>query len=153
MQQTLGMTGAKYGVCMRWNENAKLLEPIARWPAGGDYPIEPQTLEEGVIGLAAKSRRSILVEDVKDQNKSIFVETVGEIWPEKYKKVNPDTRCEIAVPLLDEGQLVGVLNIEHPEQQALTQDDRFFWRPSPFLLSSRSTRLSSTKGSNVASVI
>lgn len=127
LQQTLDMTGATYGVCMWWNENLKLLEPIARWPARGDYPIEPQTLEEGVIGLAAKSRRSILVEDVEDQNKSVFVETVGEVWPARiYKIVNPDARCEIAVPLLDEGQLVGVLNIEHPRPRALTQDNLVF---------------------------
>ena len=127
LQQTLDMTGAKYGVCMKWNEHAKRLEPIARWPAGGDYPIDPQTLEEGVIGLAAKSRRSILVEDVKDKKRSMFVETVGEIWPEKiYKKVNSDTGCEIAVPLLDKGELVGVLNIEHPKPRSLTQDDLVF---------------------------
>ena len=129
LQQTLDMTGAKYGVCMRWNEHAQVLEPVARWPAREDYPIEPQTIEEGIVGLAAKSRKSILVEDVEDHNKSMFVETVGDFCPAKiYKKVNPDTRCEIAVPLLDEGRLLGVLNIEHPEPHGLTQDDRVLWQ-------------------------
>ncbi len=125
MQQTLDMTGAKYGVCMLWDELTKVLRSIARWPVRGDYPIESQVLGEGIIGLAAKSRKSILVEDVEDRNKSMFVETVGDFFPAKiYKKVNTDTRCEIAVPLLDEGRLLGVLNIEHPKPGAFTQDDR-----------------------------
>ena len=103
----------------------RTLEPIARWPPREDYPIEPQVLGEGIVGLAAKSKKSILVEDVEDQNKSIFVETIGDFFPANiYKKVNPDTRCEIAVPLLDEGSLLGVLNIEHPNPRAFTQDDR-----------------------------
>ena len=125
LQQTLAQTGATYGVCMRWNQRTEVLESIARWPPRGDYPIEAHMIEEGVIGLAAKSRKSILVDDVADQNESIFVETLGEIFPAKvYKKVNPDTRCEIAVPLVDEGGLLGVLNIEHPAPHGLTQDHR-----------------------------
>ncbi len=125
LQQTLALTGAKYGVCMRWNEVTQVLEPIARWPVREDYPIESRVLGEGIIGLAAKSKKSILVEDVEDQNKSIFIETIGDFFPAKiYKKVTPDTRCEIAVPLLDEGRLLGVLNIEHPNPGAFTQDDR-----------------------------
>ena len=125
LQQTLDLTGAKYGVCMRWNERSEILEPIARWPAREDYPIGPQTMEDGIVGLAAKSRKFILVDDVEDHSKSIVVETVGRIWPAKiYKKVNPDTRCEIAVPLMDGDVLLGVLNIEHPEARGLTQEQR-----------------------------
>jgi GAF domain-containing protein len=125
LQLMLKLTGAKYGVCMRYDEHSQLLEPIARWPPREDYPIEPQALGEGIVGLAAKSKKSILVEDVDDQNKSMFIETVGDFFPAKiYKKVNLDARCEIAVPLLDEGRLLGVLNVEHPAPRALTQDER-----------------------------
>ena len=127
LQQTLALTGAKYGVCMLWNDLTKALHSIARWPARDGYPIEPQTIGEGILGLAAKSGKSILVEDFNDQNKSMFVEGVGELWPAKiYKQVHADTRCAIAVPLVDEGRLLGVLSIEHPEPRALTQDDRVF---------------------------
>jgi GAF domain-containing protein len=125
LQRTLDLTGAEYGVYMRWNEVTKVLEPVARWPVREGYPLEPLALGEGIIGLAAESRESILVEDVQDRDASMFVETVGEIRPATiYRKVNPDTRCEIAVPLLDEDRLLGVLNIEHPEPHGLTQDDR-----------------------------
>ncbi len=126
LHQTVNMTGAKYGVCMRWNEDREVLEPVARWPVREDHPIPAQTMEEGIIGLAAKSRSSILVEDVLDHSKSIFIETIGDVRPAKvYKSINSDTRCEIAVPLVDDGhQLLGVLNLEHPEPRALTQDDR-----------------------------
>jgi GAF domain-containing protein len=125
LQQTLALTGAKYGVCMRWNEHTELLEVVARWPVREDYPTEPQRMGEGIIGLAAKSMKSILVDDFEDQNKSMFVETVGDFFPAKIqKRVNADTGCEIAVPLLDEGGLLGVLNVEHPKPRGLTQDDR-----------------------------
>jgi GAF domain-containing protein len=125
LQQTLALTGASNGVCMQYQEHNGTLEAIARWPVPEGCPIEPQTIGQGIIGLAAKSGKSILVEDVEDDRKSMFVETVGEIFPaQSYKKVNPDTRCEIAVPLLDQGRLLGVLNIEHRLPGALTQDHR-----------------------------
>jgi len=127
LQQTLKHTHAQYGLCMRWNEHTQLLEPIARWPVREGYPIAPQSMEEGIVGLAAKSRKSILVEDLDDESASVFVETVGDFLPAKiYKKVNSDARCEIAVPLLDEGRLLGVLNIEHSESGFLTHDHRVF---------------------------
>ena len=125
LRHTLEMTGAKHGVCMLWNEHSHGLEPIARWPANEDYSIETQTIGEGIFGLTARSKESILLEDVMDRGKSMFVENIGEIWPaEIHQQIHPDTRCLIAVPLLDEGRLAGVLGIEHPEPRGLTQDDR-----------------------------
>jgi GAF domain-containing protein len=125
LQQTLTLTGAKYGACMRWDEHAERLEPIARWPDKQDYSIAPQKIDEGIVGLAAKSRTPILVEDVSDQQRSILVERVGKVLPAAiYKRVNPDTRSEIAVPLLDGDQLLGVINIEHPEIRGLNPDHR-----------------------------
>jgi GAF domain-containing protein len=142
LEQTLLLTGAKYGVCIRWNPLDKLLEPIAGWP---ERPaIKPFPLGEGIVGLAAKSRGSILVDDVQDKNKRIFVEDVGEITPaEIYKKVHPDTRCEIAVPLVDGDELLGVLNIEHPDPCAFTQDDRFLLKTLavPAIIAFRTVKL------------
>ncbi len=129
LQQTLNLTGATHGVCMRYDEHTGTLQAIARWPPRDDYPGERLRLGEGIIGLAATSRKSILVEDVKDTTKSIFVETIGDFFPAKfYKEVNPDTRSEIAVPLYDEDKLLGVLNVESPEPKAFTQDDRVLWQ-------------------------
>ena len=78
LQQTLKLTGAKYGTCMRWDEHAERLELIARWPERKDYPTLLQTIDEGIVGLAAKSRRSVLVDDVTDENRFLFVETLGK---------------------------------------------------------------------------
>jgi GAF domain-containing protein len=123
LEQTLVLTGAKYGICLRWNERDRFLERIAGIPS--ELSIKPFPLGEGIAGLAARSRKSILVEDVEDLKKTIFVEDIGEITPAAvYKKVHPDTRCEIAVPLVDGGELLGVLNIEHPQAGAFSQDDR-----------------------------
>ena len=125
LQQTLTLTGAKYGACMRWDEHSGRLEAIARWPERQDYPIAPQTMNDGIVGLAARSQRSILVDDVTDKDRTIFVETIGEVNPATiYIHVNPDTRSEIAVPLLDGKRLLGVLNIEHPESRGLNRDHR-----------------------------
>ena len=124
LQQTLELTGAKHGLCMRYDSHTEILKSTARWPPLDGRPIF-QRLGEGIIGLAAKSKKSILVENVEDQKASLFVETVGEVFPAKvFKKVNPDTRCELAVPLLDQGQLLGVLNIEHPEARGLNEDHK-----------------------------
>ncbi len=42
-----------------------------------------------------------------------------------YENVNPDTRCELAVPVLDEDRsLLGVLNIEHAAPEGLDEDHK-----------------------------
>lgn len=56
-------------------------------------------LGEGIIGSAAQTRESILSPDVrKDQ---------------RYLAVNPETRSELAVPLIYKGQVIGVIDLEH----------------------------------------
>lgn len=122
LQETLALTGATYGACMRYDSHTEALQSIARWPR--DQYVT-QRIGEGIVGLAAKSRRSILVEDVQDESRSMFVETVGQILPSQiYKKVHSDTRCSLAVPLLDDGRLLGVLNIEHVQPGGLTEDHK-----------------------------
>ncbi len=130
LQQTLVLTGAQHAVCMRYNEQTEILESIARWPIPERYTKESLMLDQGIIGLAARSKKSILVEDVKDTKKSMFIETIGEFFPEQiYRNINTDTRSEIAVPLLDAGRLLGVLNIESvnsSREGGLTNDHRVF---------------------------
>jgi GAF domain-containing protein len=124
LEMTLELTGAKYGQFMWFNRHTQDLESMARCGMPAELVAAPQKLGEGVIGLAAQSKRSILIEDVEDINRSIFVDGLGEVLvSDAYKKVNRDTRCELAVPLVDDGQVVlGVLNVEHTQPRGLSED-------------------------------
>ena len=56
-------------------------------------------LGEGIIGSAAQARESILAPDVRKDA--------------RYLNVNPETRSELAVPLIYKGQVIGVIDLEH----------------------------------------
>src|SRR5499433_1293582 len=63
---------------------------------------------EGIVGAAATLREAVLVPDV----------TVDP----RYLMVNPETRSELAVPMLHKGRILGVLDLESPHLNAFTQD-------------------------------
>ena len=65
LQQTLVLTGATYGACLRWNLHSQLLETIATYPPRRDDDTVALKLGQGIVGLAAQSRRSILVNDTE----------------------------------------------------------------------------------------
>jgi signal transduction histidine kinase/putative methionine-R-sulfoxide reductase with GAF domain len=126
LKKMLDLTGAQYGVFMRYNRNADLLQEQARIGMPSHLVITPQKIGEGIIGLAARTEKSILVEDVEDKTKSFFVEGLGEVnLSSGYKRVNSDTRCELAIPLVEEPhRLWGVLNIEHTKPGGINEDDK-----------------------------
>jgi sigma-B regulation protein RsbU (phosphoserine phosphatase) len=62
----------------------------------------------GIVGHAARYREPVLVPDVtKDQ---------------RYINVNPETRSELAVPLIFKGNVIGVLDLEHTRRAFFTED-------------------------------
>jgi GAF domain-containing protein len=70
--------------------------------------FERVSIGEGITGLAAKKREAQYVPDVRE-NKH-YLQFLG------------GTRSEVAVPMLSkEGDLIGVLNIEHPEVDAFDE--------------------------------
>jgi len=56
---------------------------------------------EGIVGRAAETRRSVLVNDVKDDP--------------SYIPSLPAIRSELAVPLIFKGRLIGVIDLESPQ--------------------------------------
>ncbi len=68
---------------------------------------------EGITGKAAQEKRSIIVHDV-----------TGPLWREVYCEFWPETRSELAVPLLTGKQCIGVINLEHPEPGFFSEDER-----------------------------
>lgn len=113
LQRTLDISGGETGKFMlvdRWNNT---LESAAWLPPR--LPAETQKLSEGIIGLAARERRSVLVGDVKS----------GRGDARYYKETVPETKSELAVPLVEpSGDVLGVLNLESSEPDAFSEDDR-----------------------------
>ncbi|HET6218271.1 MAG TPA: SpoIIE family protein phosphatase [Acidobacteriaceae bacterium] len=62
-------------------------------------PSETVPLDRGLVGTAVRERRLIRTGDVRKDA--------------RYYMVNPETRSEMAVPLLYKGKVIGVLDLEH----------------------------------------
>jgi GAF domain-containing protein len=75
----------------------------------------------GITGLAVRNARPYLVRDVKlDVDEATHPDTDIILH---YIRYQTDTRSELAVPIIDENdQVIGVINIEHPDPNALTTD-------------------------------
>src|SRR6266404_7911288 len=63
---------------------------------------------EGIVGAAATLKEPVLVSDV----------TVDP----RYLMVNPETRSELAIPMIHKGKVIGVLDLESPQPNYFTED-------------------------------
>ena len=63
---------------------------------------------EGIVGAAATLREPVLVSDVTADPRYILV--------------NPETRSELAIPMLHKGRVIGVLDLESPQLNYFTAD-------------------------------
>ena len=67
-------------------------------------------LGDGLVGYAARHRQAVLVPDVaKDP---------------RYILLNPETRSELAVPLIYKDKVIGVLDLEHTKRGFFTEDHK-----------------------------
>jgi len=66
--------------------------------------------DSGVIGWVFKNHRSLLLPDVTTD--------------ERYSDAYPGTRAELAVPILFDERLLGIINIESPQIAAFDDEDR-----------------------------
>jgi diguanylate cyclase (GGDEF)-like protein len=76
---------------------------------GYDNPIEVFDLNVGIIGRVARTREAVFAPDVSRV-------------PE-YREADSSVVSEISVPLLSDGQLLGVLNIESTAAEPLDRED------------------------------
>ena len=92
----LDSTGEKlqHRFSLRFNENIHLKHEI---PLG-----------RGLVGAAAESKRAVLVPDVRKDP--------------RYIEANPETRSELAVPLIYKDKVIGVLDLEHTRRGFFTED-------------------------------
>jgi len=63
---------------------------------------------EGIVGAAATLREPVLVPDVTSDP--------------RYLMVNPETRSELAIPMIFKGKVIGVLDLESPQLHYFTEE-------------------------------
>ena len=92
----LDSTGEKlqHRFSLRFNENIHLKHEIA--------------IGRGLVGAAAQSQRAVLAPDVKKDP--------------RYIEANPETRSELAVPLIYKSKVIGVLDLEHTRRGFFTEE-------------------------------
>ncbi|MEO6816735.1 MAG: GAF domain-containing protein, partial [Edaphobacter sp.] len=92
-----------------WNERTQQFEHrfSSRY---GERVIRERTivLGQGIIGIAAQQREPIVSSDTRKDP--------------RYVAENPETRSELAVPLLNKGQVIGVLDLEHTRVNYYNED-------------------------------
>src|SRR5271165_6928630 len=67
-------------------------------------------LGRGVVGYAAQAKEAVLVSDVKKDPRYILL--------------NPETRSELAVPLIYKEKVIGILDLEHTRRGYFTEDHK-----------------------------
>ena len=65
-------------------------------------------VSEGIVGAAATLKEPVLVPDVSTDS--------------RYLMVNPETKSELAIPMMHQGKVIGVLDLESPQLNYFTDD-------------------------------
>jgi phosphoserine phosphatase RsbU/P len=87
-------TTLQHRFSLRFQENIQLKHDV---PVG-----------EGLVGYAAQHKQAVLVRDVRKDA--------------RYIETNPETRSELAVPLIYKDNVIGVLDLEHTKRGFFTDD-------------------------------
>ncbi|MBS1853598.1 MAG: GAF domain-containing protein [Acidobacteria bacterium] len=92
----LDTTGTKleHRFSLRFQENTQLKHDIA--------------IGQGIVGHAARDKHAILVSDVSKDA--------------RYFALNPETKSELAAPLIYKDKVIGVLDLEHTRKGFFTED-------------------------------
>ena len=94
-----------------WNESAQLLDPVFALKYEDSIPLRTRlALHQGFTGTAAAERRVIRVGDVREDPRFLHCEHGIEV------------RSELAVPLLLQDRLIGVLDLESTKTHAFTAE-------------------------------
>lgn len=92
-----------------WNERTQQFEHRFSSRYGERVTRERNvSLGEGIIGSSAQLREPILAPDVRKDP--------------RYVSANPETRSELAVPLIYKGNVIGVIDLEHTRVNYFNED-------------------------------
>jgi signal transduction histidine kinase len=106
LQEALRVLGSTVGDVTIWNPERQRLDIICEqgYPVGAARTVR---FADGVVGYAGKTRATQWHDDVREVD--------------YYRAANSNTRSELAVPMLDQGKLLGVINIESGSPKAFTR--------------------------------
>jgi len=76
------------------------------YPQGADERIDVKS-NEGLVGLSARNKRGIMVDDVRENL--------------DYVNARPATRSEMVVPMITRGEVIGLFNLENDRVGAYTR--------------------------------
>ena len=96
---------------MLWNEQTQLLESVFAMRYEDSIPARMRLgLHQGLTGTAAGERRTLRINDVRDDPRYIVADSGVEV------------RSELVVPLLLQDRLIGVLDLESSAPHAFTAE-------------------------------
>lgn len=98
-------------------------EKLYLGPFQGKVACTEISMGRGVCGTAAKEERTLVVEDVE--------KFPGHIY------CDPDSRSEIVVPVLKDGRLFGVLDLDSTETGSFNETDRKYLEEMVLFLSEK----------------
>lgn len=105
-----------YADCMiyLWNDDrSKLIQKAGYGPKGSIEEIDKQVFDvvlgQGVVGYVAETKESVLIKDTR--------------LDARYRVDEMVRLSEICVPILLDGEVIGIIDAEHPEVDHFTQND------------------------------
>ncbi|GHO54556.1 GAF domain-containing protein [Ktedonobacter robiniae] len=102
---------SRTGCLMLYDREEQVLWMAAERGVLPDKKGREHSVNEGIVGQVARTRQLLNIDPSQPG------------WKEIYLRYIQDTRSELAVPMLVNGELKGVLNIESPEEQAFDESD------------------------------
>ena len=110
VREAVNLVGANSGSLVLVNTNTGLLEIEAAEGLPTDGEALKLRLDEGITGWVARTGEAARVDDVSID--------------ERYVTLRADVRSEMAVPLVMEGKVRGVLNVDADQPAAFSEEDQ-----------------------------
>jgi GAF domain-containing protein len=112
LEKAQELTGAPTGNIKLYDPKRSELYIVAEQGVMPEKRAWRQPISQGVMGMAAREQRPIRVDDV-----------TAPKWRGVYLSTIPGSRSDLAVPMLRNEELVGVINVESPQVGAFGSDD------------------------------
>lgn len=103
-----------------WLCNTDLTEAVVHATYPGEYVKYIRAINNGVIDLSGKSPIGVVGRAIKTRDEQVVADVTMN---QDYIKSFPDTRSELAVPIIIRNTVIGVINAEHSQLNAFDEID------------------------------
>src|SRR5947207_3648152 len=111
LEKAIELTAAKQGAFVLYDQEADVLRVVASLGMMNNLIDKTVTFEQGIVGYVARTQKMLNIDPSEEPWNAIFLAWV------------PDTRSELAIPMLAGNELRGVLNFESPEPHHFDERD------------------------------